>query len=190
MSGGRGGDADGGQDLALLPRGEERRLVILPGRHGACAVRTRQFIDRIERLQDRRHVVSGIAVRRVAADRADIADLGIGDLQRRLADDRAGFVERIRGDQFRLGRHGAEPDRAAGNFDEAQGVDVLQVDQVLGHCQTQLHHRDQAVAAGNDGRVVAKRRQQADGFVDSFRAMVVKCPRVSCASSTPDGLMP
>jgi hypothetical protein len=41
-----------------------------------------------ERQHHRRHVVAGVAVRDIAADRAAVTHLRVGDLQRRLAQDR------------------------------------------------------------------------------------------------------
>jgi hypothetical protein len=51
-------------------------------------------------------------------------------------------------------------------------LEVVDVDEVLGRSQPQLHHRQQAVAARDDPRLWAETLQQRDGVVDARRALV------------------
>ena len=78
----------GGDDLARLQRGEIGALVEVARRDAALAALAGDLIGRVEAHHHRRHVVAGIAVGDIAAERAEIAHLRVGDQQRRLAQDR------------------------------------------------------------------------------------------------------
>ncbi len=52
-------------------------------------------------------------------------------------------------------------------------VEVVDVDQVLGGREPELHHRDQAVAAGDDPRARADALQRCDRAIDARRTLVV-----------------
>ena len=110
----------------------------------------------VEALHQARHVVARIAIRHVAADRAHVAHLRIGDLQRRLAQDRCGWPARhwsissacvVMAPMVMLRAvDPSMPDRPGTSCRSIRCGDV-------GHAQ--LHHRDQAVPAGHHTRVVA-----------------------------------
>ena len=92
--------------------------------------------------------------------RAAVAHLRIGDQQRGLVQDRQRFGDVVRGQQLVLGGHGADHDLVAVAADAFQAVDAVQVDQMLGGGEPELHHRDQAVAAGQRPGIVAQGREQ------------------------------
>jgi len=72
-------------------------------------------------------------------------------------------------------RHGADPHqgRIGDHVPQLEGQ-VVDVDEVFGVGDAQLHHRQQAVAAGNDARPLPQPIQQSDGVVDTGRAFVLK----------------
>ena len=65
-----------------------------------------------------------------------------------------------------LGRHGADDDVVAIGADAFEVGDAGEIDQIRRLRQPQLHHRNEAVAAGQRPAVVAQFRQQSDGFLD------------------------
>ena len=62
--------------------------------------------------------------------------------------------------------HRADHDVVALAADALQPVDAVEVDEVLGRREPQLHHRDQAVAAGERPRLVAELGEQLDRVGD------------------------
>ena len=130
-----------------------------------------------ERQHHRRHVVAGITVRDIAADRAAVTHLGIGDLQRRLAQDRHSRGQQLRRDDLGLRGHGADPDRPARLFDSLEPGDRTQIDQVRGVGEPQLHHGDQAVPAREQATFVAMLGQQRHDLGERGRPMVLECAR-------------
>ena len=71
-----------------------------------------------------------------------------------------------------LGGHGADDDVGAVGADALELRDAGEIDQVAGRGEAQLHHRDQAVPAGDGARVVAELGEQRDRILDRCRAMV------------------
>ncbi len=65
-----------------------------------------------------------------------------------------------------LGRHRADDDVVAVGADAFEIGDAAEIDQVRRRGEAKLHHRDEAVAAGERAAVVAELRKQADGFFD------------------------
>src|SRR5271156_3979918 len=53
-------------------------------------------------------------------------------------------------------------------------MQIVDVDQVLGIGQAQLHHRQQAVAAGDDACVGAQAHERRDRAVDAGRTFVLE----------------
>ena len=117
---------------------------------------------RAQHQHQRRHVVAGIAIGDIAADCAAVAHLRIGDQQRRLVQDRQRLPDLVRRQQFVLGGHGADHDLVAVAADALQPGDAVQVDQMFGGGEPKLHHRHQAVAAGQRAGFVAQCREQFD----------------------------
>ncbi len=177
VAGRRGLETDRGEDLPVIAGGGERALVVLARRALAPPAGAFQHVARVERHQDGRQVVARIAVGGVAPDGAEVADLRIGDLQRGLAQDRAGIGQRPGGDDFGLGGHRAEGDRAALDAHPAQGFDRAEVDQVSGLRHAQLHHRDQAVAPGDHQGLVPVLGKQPHRSGEIGRTVVVERSR-------------
>ena len=172
MPGGRHRDADRGEDLARLERGEIGALIELARRDARARRPCRRLIGRAEAQHHRRHVVAGIAVGDVAAERADVAHLRVGDQQRRLAQDRdvcASRSEPISSCWVVMAPMTISPPSARMPF---RSGDAGEVDQMAGRREAQLHHRDQAVAAGKRPRFVAEIGEQGDRILDRGRAMV------------------
>ena len=65
-----------------------------------------------------------------------------------------------------LGRHRADDDVVAVGADAFEVGDAAEIDQIRRRREPQLHHRDEAVAAGERAAVVAELGKQADGFLD------------------------
>jgi hypothetical protein len=97
-----------------------------------------------------RHVGRGVSVGERATDRALVAHGGVPDHRRGLGDDRRLALEDIRRLHLPVGRHRADHDGALLLLDPREAGDLAEVDEVLGLGQAQLHHRHQAVAAGQD----------------------------------------
>jgi hypothetical protein len=55
-----------------------------------------------------------------------------------------------------------------------QLIKILQIQQMLRLGQSELHHRDEAVSAGNDPGILAVLRQEADGLVQRSGPMVLE----------------
>ena len=83
--------------------------------------------------------------------------------------------EQVRGDDLVLGGHRADDDVVAVGADALEVADAGEVDEVGRRREPQLHHRDQAMAAGKRAGVVAEIGEQGDGVGDGFRAVVGEC---------------
>jgi hypothetical protein len=123
----------------------------------------------------RRHVVARIAVGRIAADRPDIANLRIGDLQRRLAQDRHLLREKLRRYDIVLAVHRPDDDIVAVLANPAKIAYRGEVDEMCGCSEPELHDRDHAVAAGERTGVLAEIGKQRDRVLHGFGAMVFEC---------------
>ena len=106
--------------------------------------------------------------------RADVAHLRIGDLQRGLAQQRYLGGEKLGGDQLVLGHHGADDDVVAVGPDAFEVGDAGEIDEMRRRGEAQLHHRDQAVPAGEGASVVAPLGEQTHRFLDGCRTMIGK----------------
>ena len=90
----------------------------------------------------------------VAADRAAVSHLHVGDLRADLAEDRPG-ARLARLDELGVGRHRADLERAvAREVDALELLDAAQVDQRVGRAGARLHHVDERLAAGERPRAV------------------------------------
>ncbi len=73
--------------------------------------------------------------------------------------DRQRFCDIVGRQQFVLGGHCADHNAVAVAADALQPVDAMQIDQMFGGGEPKLHHRQQAVAAGQRAGLLAQRRQ-------------------------------
>ena len=108
----------------------------------------------------------------VAADRAAVAHLHVGDLGGDLGEDRPGDVHLRRAHHLRVGRHRAEPQRVARDRDRAQLVEPVQVDEHVRRGGARLHHVDERLAAGERPRALV-RAQERDRLVHRGRPRVL-----------------
>ncbi len=100
-----------------------------------------------------------------AADGAAVPDLRVTDLAGRVREQRHLTAEEF--GVFHVVVPGQGADRDVGPLvgDVGQVVQAAQVDDHLGGGQTQLHQRQQRVAAGQELRVVAVFGGQVEGFL-------------------------
>ena len=160
MTGGGYGDGDRGQEFARFKRGEIGALVELSCGDFACAGRAFEPVARAQGHHQRRHVVAGIAIGDIAADGAAVAYLGIGDQKYGFVQNGQRFADLVGRQQFVLGGHRADHDRVAVAADALEAGDAMQVDQMLRAREPELHHRHQAVAAGQRAGLVTQGREQ------------------------------
>ncbi len=167
-----GGHRDLRQHLARPDRRQVNTEKEVGCRHGALATCPGNRHLRTERRHQRRQVVRGVARAEVAADRAAIANLHVGDLRADLTDDRP-RPRFARFDELGVRRHGADLERSVGaELDALQLLDRGQVDERIGRARARLHHVDQGLAAG-EGACTVVGRQQLDRFPKRSR------PRIS-----------
>ena len=101
-----------------------------------------------------------------------VADLRIGNDERGFAEEGDPGGQEVGGDNLSLGGHRADDDVAAVGLDPLEIADRAEVDQMRGSGQPELHHRDEAVAAGKRAGVLAEIGKQGHGLADGFRAVV------------------
>jgi hypothetical protein len=71
-----------------------------------------------------------------------------------------------------LGGRGTDDKRIAGPLNTLQLGNAGEVDKVLGGRQPQLHHGDQALAAGQHATVIAVPGEQRRGLSDALRTVI------------------
>ena len=170
-------EGDRGEDLVVAAGGHVGRFVVVPRRDLAVALGAREVQRRAERLHQARHVVARVSVRDVAAHGAHVAHLRVRDLERGLAQDRRDLGEPVMRDQLVLGRHRADHDAAPVDADALEIGDVLKVDEMRDRSHPELHHRNEAVAAGDDARLVAQLSEERERGCDVCRPMVLEPSR-------------
>jgi hypothetical protein len=129
------------------------------------------------RPQDVAH--GGEVLRRVglaqrAADRAAIADDGIGDDLLGVVHDREEPPDQVGLQERRVPGERTDAEHVGLLGDVPQLGDVVDVDQPLGPGEPQLHHRQQAVPAGDDAGLGAVAFEQFEHVADAGRADVVE----------------
>ncbi len=184
-------DRNGGQDLARLECGEVGALVEVGGGDIAASVRTFEAVGGTQRHHHGGHVVTRVTIGDIATERAHIANLRIGDHQRRLLQDRQMGGDLRASDDLVLGCHRADDQRIAVATDSLELADAGKIDQMLRRCKTQLHHWNEAVTAGQRTGLVAQFGQQFDGIGERCRPMILEfawnhglLPFVGLASAT------
>ena len=108
-----------------------------------------------------------------AAQRAAIARLPVADVRKRRLQQRTVPPDIGRELDFALPRHGADLQCAVLDTDIGQLADLVEIDQVIGHGKTEIHHRHQRLPAGEHARVLV-RGEQTDGVVDAARIVIDK----------------
>src|SRR5213594_291333 len=166
--------ADLHEDLVGLERGRERAGEERCDGDPALALRACGDDLGAEREHRRGVVVGGIAVGEVAAERGEVAHEGIRD-------DLAGVVEQgIAGAdevgllQLRFAREGTDPKKAVRLADERKSGNAVDVDEVPGAGQAELHERDEALASGEDLGLLTELCEQSRRLGDRTRRVIVK----------------
>ena len=142
--------------------------------HGPLAVLARDHDRGLERGADGREVLGGVGLREGAADRAAVADHGVGDHVLGVGEERIPLGQQLGLEELAVARHRSDPDLAVLLVYVGEALDLVDVDQVLGVGEPQLHHRQQAVAAGDEHRLVPQLIQQTDRVVDAGGALVLE----------------
>jgi hypothetical protein len=99
----------------------------------------------LERGAHRGEVLGGVGLAERAADRAAVAHDGVGDDLLGVAEDREVLGQQLGLEEVDVPGERADADLGPRVADVRQLGEVVDVDQVLGVGQPQLHHRQQAV---------------------------------------------
>ena len=147
---------------------------------------------RLQRRERRRQVLGRVGLAERAADRPPVAHDGVGDHLLRVVQDREMLARRGRVEQLRVPGQRADPQLAAVDLDIGQLAEPVDVDQGLRLRQPQLHHRDQAVPAGQDPRLGAEPGEQASAcstlVAFSYSTYAGTCMRPSLDAGTRDAV--
>ncbi len=149
-------------DVKLLHR--DRALAICAADHRLC----------LDRGADGRKVLRSVGLAERAADRAAVAHHRVGNHLLGVAKQREVLSEELRVQQLDVAGERSDRDLLALLADVGELGQIVDVDQVLGLCESQFHHRHQAVAAGDDARPGAALLERRDDAVDAGRALVLK----------------
>ena len=161
-------DPDLGQDLAVLHRRLVGAAEEVAHRDHPLPARAADHAAGVDGGADRGQVLGGVGLAEGAADRAAVADDGVGDDPLRVGEDREVRGELGRLQQLPVPGHRPDPDLVGPDPDVAElVVEVVDVDDVLEVGQPQLHHRQQAVSARDQPGLVTQPLQESDRLVDA-----------------------
>ena len=163
-----------GEQLAVADRGHVGPDVEVVHPDDALAVGAADHGLRLDRRADRREVLGRVGLAQRAADRAAVAHDRVGDHVLGVAEERE--VPASSSDFSRSTCRVSAPIRISSPCSRmyASSVEIVDVDQVLGVRQPELHHRQQAVPAGDDARLRAEPLQRRDRALDAGRALVLE----------------
>ena len=173
----RGVEGDLREQLLLAQRRLEHPQEERVGLQAADAVLSGEREGRIERFEHRGVIRRRIPVRRGAADRPAVAHLRVAQVVGGIPQRRRALAERVAGGQRRVLRQRADRDAIAADIDRVELRDRGDVDQHRGRGEAQLHHRDEAVPAGEQLGVAAVLLEQTQRVLDAGRSDVVECCR-------------
>ena len=127
----------------------------------------------------RRQFGGRIGMGETAADGAAIARLAMADMAQRLGQQWA--MPRDFGRQFEIAlpHHGADAQPAVAHGDAAQIVDAAEIDQMIDDDVTEIHHRHERLAAGENFGV-GQGRQKLGRFLELPRRVIVERRRLHC----------
>src|SRR6476660_6783907 len=114
-------------------------------------------------------IVGGVAVGKVSAYRRQIAHLRISNHCGGIEQERVLCSHEFRRFQLRLTREAPNLQKAAVLFDIRKTGNAIDIDQMAGSCQAQLHHGYKALSATQDLGVVSMLLQKAHGFRQRLR---------------------
>ena len=127
-----------------------------------------------DRRADRGQVLGCVGLAQRAADRAAVADDGVGDHGFRVPEDREAAREEVGLQQVDVAGQRPDRDLAVLLADVRELGQVVDVDQVLGVREPELHHRQQAVPARDDACLGTEPLERCDRAVDTRRALVLE----------------
>ena len=163
------GEQLGRTDRALEgPRGQVRR------RDLALAVAAPDDDRRPEREHHRPEVAGRVGVRERAADRPEVAHDRIRDHRRGGRDRRVAILDDLRRRQLVVSDEGADPEEPVALLDPVEAGDPVHVDEPLRCCEAELHQRDQALASGEDLRVLAVLREELQRLLEGLGPVVLE----------------
>ena len=187
-------DADLDEHLGVADRGLVRAAVEVGHVDRALAAAAADHGDGAERGADGAQVLGRVGLAERAADRAAVAHRRVGDLAAR----RRAMIGKWRAssvglEQLAVPGERADPHLAALLADVVElGGERVDVDQVLGRREPQLHHRQQRVAAGDEpglrarGAPAARGRRRRSTRARSRTAQVPAWASLSSAGRGPD----
>ena len=146
-------EPDLGEQLAVADRGHVRPDVEVLHRDHPLPRGAADHDLRLDRRADGREVLGRVRLAERAADRAAVAHDRVGDHVLGVAEERQVLGEQLGLQQLDVAGQRPDPDLAALLADVGELREVVDVDQVLGVGQPELHHRQQAVAARDDARL-------------------------------------
>ena len=160
---------DCGQHLARLEGGlvkapEERVRV-----HGSGAALARNRHARAEGNRAGRELGRRVGERDGAAEGAAIAHRRMGDMRHGAGDERRPGGDEVRGLHLRMAGHGADPKPIVGFLDARKARHAADIDQHLGRGEPHVEGGHQALAAGEDSRVLPVLVQHGDGVFEACR---------------------
>ena len=130
---------------------------------------------RVHRRAHGGQVLGRIGLAERAADRAAVADHGVGDHALGVGEDREQLVQERRFEEIAMTGHRPDPDLAVVRAHipqlPRQRIDVYHV---LRGGEPELHHREQAVPTGQQPGVRTELLQQRESVFDARRALITK----------------
>src|SRR5712691_2529955 len=169
--------ADLHEDLVGLERGRERAGEERRDGEPALARRARGEDLGAEREHRRGVVVGGIAVGEVAAERGQVSHEGIRDDLARVVEQGVAGADEVGLLQLRFAREGTDPEKAVRLADERESGDAVDVDEVPGAGQAELHERDEALTSGEDFGILTELCEQSRRLGDRTWRVIVKSGR-------------
>ena len=165
--------ADLGDDLARLNGSLVRSEVELARRNRALSILGTQHDGGAQRRHNRRQILGWVGLAQRSTDRSTVAHDRVGNHPLGFAEDRVVLVGNGRFEQLAVPRHRSDPDLVT--LDAHIGhVEIVDVDQVLRSSEPKLHHRQEAVASGDEPGFGPESIQQCNGVVDARRSFVLE----------------
>src|SRR5918995_1100256 len=162
-----------------------KHLALADGRHVRADVELVQADDafalgpanhgpRLQRGANRRQVLRCVRLGERAADRAAVAHDWVGNHMLGVAEGREARRKQVGLQQLHMARERADAELVVRLADVGELMEIVDVDQMLRVREPELHHRQQAVTAGDDSRLGTEPLKRLDGAVDAGRTLVLE----------------
>src|SRR5690349_14480718 len=96
------------------------------------------------------------------------------DMRHRLREQRQVLLHLLGALHLRMGREGADPDRAAANLYAAELIQRVDVDEELGRRKPHVERRDEALPAREDARPLAMALEELESLRERARFRIGK----------------